>query len=254
MSAGELAAFLAMSPPRRVPPGVQRAARRLGVPIFVAIMGGLSLVAGSFLAVWFFPWRYLEDRQLRAADSATAPGRVTAVAKTAMRIDKRSVFHYEFEFQADGARASGVCYTTGSAWTEGAEVSVRYRAEEPAVSCIAGARRSPGDGTSALVLLFPLMGAGLIAWHVISRRRIQALLEEGSIVEARVTAVEETRKRVNRRRVFRIVVQPADGSLAIETALPDIIAFARTRMEEQQNVLVLYDPAHRKRALLPEAL
>jgi hypothetical protein len=135
---------------------------------------------------------------------------------------------------------------------------VRYRPENPAVCCIDGARLSAGDGTSTLVLMFPTIGGGLVAWVVIARRRMKALLERGFLAEALVSGVEQTQVRINNRYVHKIILQRTDsadgGALVVKSYLPEVIAFARGRMDAKQPVFVLYDPAKPKRALLPEAL
>ena len=259
MNGEALAAFLALEPPRRVPPEIARAAQRTAAPLFVAVFGGLFLVAGIAATAAFFPWRMWEDDRLRAADTATAVGRVTSVADTRLSISRKRVVRYLFQFQAAGGeRVCGLCYSTGRTWSENAEVPVRYRPEDPGLCTIAGARRSAGSGASALVLLFPALGAGLLAWFVLARRRMSALLERGTLAQALVTALEETAVRVNKRRVYAIALQMVDSSagaaLEVDSHVPEVLAFARGRMEGKQPVFVLYDPARPKRALLPETL
>jgi hypothetical protein len=91
-----------------------------------------------------------------------------------------------------------------------------------------------------------------------ARRRTIALLERGFLAEALVTGIEQTNVSVNNRYVHKISLARTDaaagGTFVVRQSAPDVIAFAQGRMDAQQPVFVLYDPAKPKRALLPEAL
>jgi len=257
--ADQIAALLAASPPRPVPPELLRAALGQGAPLALALFGGVFVLLGALFVYLFFPWNFYRDRQLAAADTATATGRVLAVAETSLSINKRRVVRYTFSFQpAAGAPVSGECFTTGRGWNQNARVTVRYRPENPALCCIVGARLSEGDGSVAFVLVFPAVGGGLVAWVLLARRRTRALLERGFLAEARVTAVEQTNVRVNNRYVYRITLQrtdsPEGGTFIVKQSAPGAVALAHDRREAQQPVFVLYDPANPRRALLPETL
>jgi len=256
----QLAALLAAPPPRTVPGELQRAGYRqaasLGLMIFGLIFGGFGLAMGMV----FFPWNFYRDWQLSAGSTLTAPGRVTNVGSTKLSINKRRVMSYDFTFRsAAGADEHGTCYTTGQQWSRNAAVTVRYLPADPTVCRIEGARLSEANGPAGLfMLVFPGMGAGLVAWSVISRRRIRNLLEQGTVGEAVVTAVEQTYTRVNKQYVFKITLQRTDapdaGALSLRSYQPAAISFARDRMASKQPVFVLYDPANPKRVLLPETL
>lgn len=257
--AEQVAALLAMSPPRTVPPELRRAALRQRAPLALAGFGGVFVLFGAFFVWMFFPWNFYRGVRLAAADTATANGRVISTARTNMSVNKTRVMSYEFEFQVSpGARVRGVCYTTGQAWPAGSAVTVRYRPEEPAVCCITGARSTEMGGSGAAVALFPLVGAAFVAWVVIARRRVLALLERGFLAEALVTGVEQTNTRINNRYVHKITLQRTDspdgGAFVVKQTAPDVIGFARERMAANQLVFVLYDPAKPKRVMLPETL
>jgi hypothetical protein len=137
-------------------------------------------------------------------------------------------------------------------------VQVRYRPEEPSVCCIEGARLNQAGWAAAGVAIFPLIGAALIVWPVMARRRVTRLLENGFLAEALVTSVEQTLLRVNNRYVHKIALQRTDspdgGMFTVRQTSPDVIAFARDRMTANQPVYVLYDPVKPKHAMMPETL
>ena len=257
--ADQVAALLAAAPPRVVPAELLRPALRRSAPLSLAVFGSGFMLVGAFFAYMSFPWNFYRESRLAAADTATANGRVISTARTNMSVNKTRVISYEFEFQtSSGAGVRSVCYTTGQAWRPGSAVTVRYRPEEPALCCIAGARLTEMGWAGAFVLLFPVVGAGLVAWIVFARRRMAELLKNGFLAEALVTGVEATAMRVNNRYVHKITLQRTDlpdgGAFVVKQTAPEVIAFANERMNAKQPVFVLYDPAKPKRATLPETL
>ncbi len=249
--------MLIQAPPRQVPPGIQRAANRENSFWFIGLgavmFGGLGLI----LAWFFFPWKFYQDWQLR--DAPLVPGHVLSAHQTNVRINKQRVYRYEFEFVLPAAdRIQGTSFTTGRQWDQGSAVEVRYRPENPAVCCIAGARSSESPGGSALVLLVPVGAIVLAGLGIRTRRRLQFLLEYGQVTKARVLSVEELAIRVNQQRVCRILLQRLDpgagGPITVRKHQPTQVALLRERLASGQPVIVLYDPAHPERMLLPEAL
>jgi hypothetical protein len=255
----QLAALLAAPAPRVVPAELRRAGARQATPVSLAILGaffaGLGLVMGSV----FFPWNFYRDWQLSTPGTATVTGRVVSVRNTSLSINRRKVVRYDFTFKtATGATGSGSCYTTGQQWNPNATVTVRYRPEDPEVACILGARLSEASAVVLPMLILPGAGVALLAWFVVSRRRIRSLLERGTVGEALVTAVDQTLMQMNKRYVFKISLQRTDapdaGALTLRSYDPAVISFAQERLASQQPVFVLYDPANPKRTLLPETL
>ena len=253
----KLASLLAAPPPRPVPPELLRAAGAQGPPWYLALVGLMFMAMGFFFVRVFFPWHFFEDWQLR--DAPTVTGRILTAAPTSLSVNKQRVYRYEFEFQPPSAvQTLGACYTTGRLWNPGATVMVRYLPDRPQLSCVKGARLSQGSAGSALLLVFPLVGGGMIAWLVVGRRRQRWLLEYGQMGEALVTEVVQTSVRINNQYVYKITLQRADATgdtpVTLRHYQPAQVALARTRLASKQPVFVLYDPAHPRRALLPEAL
>jgi hypothetical protein len=254
----QLAALLASPPPRRVPEALWRAARRQAPGWFFAAAGALAALLGIFLVGMFFPWKFYEDWRLAAADTVVATGRIVSVEPTTLKINKRRVFRYEFAFQLPaGGAVRGECYTTGQLWPGGGVVPVRYRAEQPALCCVEGARRSEGDATALIVLLFPALGVGFLVWVIGSRRRLRWLLENGAVAEVLVTAIEPTSTQVNRQPVYQITLQRTDAGVGppfiVRKYQPAQVEFARQRLVSRQPVFILFNPARPKQMVMPEA-
>ena len=115
------------------------------------------------------------------------------------------------------------------------------------------------SGTVGLVVVFfPALGVVLVISAFVSRNRQRWLLENGAVAEAAVVSVESTAMRANRQTVYKITLQRTDpagvATFVLRKYQPAQVDFARRRLETKQPVFVLYDPAHPRRALLPEAL
>jgi hypothetical protein len=255
----QLAALLASSPPRTVPRELLRAAGRQASSGPLGLIGFIFAFMGLFFAAMFSPWDVVQDWQLAATETATAPGQVLSVDRTSTSINKQRVFRYKFAFQPrPGVHLQGDCFTTGTRWRSGGTVTVRFSVSDPELCCIEGARLSESGAVGLVLVLFPLIGIGLLISSVIGRRRLRWLLENGAVEEAMVTAIEQTMMRMNRQNVYKITLQrtdPAGGTpFVLRKYQSSVIEFARQRLGTKQPVFVLYDPAHPRRVLLPETL
>jgi hypothetical protein len=258
VTAEDIAQLLASAPPRAVPPRVAKAV--LGgrgawvLPLFGLVFGGMGLLF-TFL---FCPWRFQDDWRLAADGARTAPGVITEVIRTSLSINESRVMEYGFDYTAeDGRHRRGRCFTTGEFWSNGAAVTVRYLSAEPDLACVAGARLSRGGG-GAFVLIFPLIGGGLLYWFLADRRSKRRLLRTGLVAEVDVVAVENTNARVNEQPVYKITVGSPAGTggqpVMVRRFNPPDVNLALKHFQDKQPVFVLYDPAKPKRLLFPEAL
>jgi hypothetical protein len=254
----ELVRFLAAPVPRVIPAILRRAARREAGSFGLLFFGAVFLAMGLFFTKIFLPWKQLDEWRLAASRPAVAQGQITSVEKTNMSINDEQVMRYGFEFAAArGGLVRGECFTTGRRWSPGDAVKVRYDAIKPALACPAGARLSEGSLESAFVLVFPLVGGGIIGWGIYARRRMLWVMKNGALGDFRVTAIEPTRVEINEQPQFKITLQRIDQAVAqpheVRWSKPELLAFARERQKNGQAVFGLFDPAKPKKVLLPEA-
>lgn len=99
-----------------------------------------------------------------------------------------TIWRYGYEWaDASGATRSGASYSTRSGIEPGATVRIEHPEGDRDLSRIVGMRRAPFDAWALFVLIFPAVGATLVAWaRRMARRQLQAL-ERGELVEALVT-------------------------------------------------------------------
>jgi hypothetical protein len=255
-----IAALLAAPPPRQVPPELRRSATRQSAPLLFIIIGAAVAAFGMIFVLGFFPWNLTQQWRLDVSDTATTPGKIVALDRTAVSIGRRPVMRTTFEYSPPqpGGILRGTCYTTGSPWSLDTNVVVRYRPGDPSVACVEGARLTKTGGGAAFVLIIPGIGATLMGIGLTLRHRAMRILVHGHVTDAHVTAIEPTATQINNTPVFRIqlkrIDRPDDPPIEIRKWDPTVIAFVRERLESKQPVFVLFDPQRPNRALLPEVL
>ena len=256
----QIVALLAAPPPRHVPPELRRAATRQTAPLLFIVIGAVLAAFAMIFVAAFFPWNLTQQWKLDAEGAMTTSGKIIAIESTGLSIEKQRVRQTTFEYAPPPSARTlrGTCYTTGSPWSEGATVVVRYRPDDPSVACVEGARLTKTRGMAAFVILFPGIGVTMIVIGLRLRHHALHLLVHGEVAEAFVTALERTETTIGNHHVYRIVLKRLDHPDAppLETNKwePAVVAFARERLESKQPVFVLFDPKRPKGVLLPEVL
>lgn len=255
----ELAAFLVAAAPRRVPERFVKKAKAQFAGMITIIFGGVFGFMGLVMAFAMQPWRVLEDWRLAGGSAATAPGRIVAAETANLRVNGVHIWRFDFAFVVDGRETTASCYAERGRWQRGEGVGVRYLPDDPTMAVAEGGRRSAGGGGFAwIVLLFPGVGLGLLAWAVTQRRRAVRLLTHGRLDEAVVESITPTGTKVNGRRVQEIKLRATDGGggapFTVRFHAPEIVALAEARLASGQPVYLLRDPARPNRVIFPEAL
>ncbi len=259
VTADDIAQLLASVPPRKVPAHVRRAVQG-GAGLWVGVLFGLFFGTFGMFFVWlFFPWRVFDDWRLDVEGQET-PGIVRSAVETNMSINEIQVVEYVFAYMVSGREAlTTSCYTTGSRWREGDQVTVRYLPDEPTPARIEGARLSKGGGiVGVVVLIFPAVGYGMIGLLLITRRRDRLLLESGKVGEVDVLAVDATRTQMNYQTVYKITLSPlpesSDQPVVVKRWATAEINLLTSHALQKQPIFVLYDPRKPKKLIFPEAL
>lgn len=265
--AGEpsLAAVLASPPPRQLPPALRRAVLRQSASLSFAIFGLLFGGIGLYFVLIYFPWNFLADLKLRAADTAVVEGRIMAMTKTQFMQKqpgshtKDNVYQFAFDYQTpDSVLRHGICYTTGRRWIPGDPVPVRYRPNNPEVGCPEDGRLSHTTNGMMLVMLFPIAGFGIVLWVLFTRRRSLHLVTHGLALETLVVDLEHTQTAHDDYPVYKITFQrvdlPRNPPIQLRYWQPKIVAFLQARLASKQSVYLICDPLKPTRCLLPEAL
>ncbi len=252
----DIESFMLTSPPRRVPPSIVKAAVPRGAKWFGLIFGGLFLGMGLLFSWIFVPKNLLKQWELGKDSAPAARGTITAVEPTNMRINDVLVMRYRFSYQLPGERRrEGKAYFEGNKWDPGDEVRVRYLASNPSYAVPEGARLDETDATTLFVLIFPLVGGGILAGSLfagIGRRR---LLTHGWFSTATVAGMEPTSVTINRAQQFkfRIVRTDDQKEVSMRRHLPQEVMFLQSKLAANEPVKILFDPNKPQRMMFPEA-
>lgn len=248
-------AFLSMSPPRRVPQTVLKAVNPMKGTVIPLAFGTIFLLMGLGFSWLFVPTHLPLQWKLKKGPALSVPGRILTVENADISINKVKVVKYRFSYQPDsGMRRVGEAYTTGPRWSEGAKVTVRVLAADPAVAAPEGARLGKATALTLFVLIFPLVGAGFLFFTFRGIRIKKRLLQNGHVTRATVNSLERTSVRVNRQHQFKIHLTRLDDLRTImkRSHDRDEIALAKWKMETNEPVTILHDIHKPQRLLFPE--
>ena len=121
------------------------------------------------------------------------------------------IWRIHYRYSVDGLPYEGSSYVTASAKpTTGGRIQIDYERTAPAESVAVGGRRKPFGPSVLFVLLFPLVGGGLIffMWRRAGRRI--DLLRNGILTDALIKGREATNMVVNNRPVYRLDLEFVD--------------------------------------------
>jgi hypothetical protein len=204
--------------PRRVPMGDAANRTPRQVPLLVRagnLAGGFANQFGwSFFGFGMvFVWVFLPAVDVTSwyrfrGPLETASGTVTAVEKAGMTENDVEVCRVRYAFAAPGgARHEGVSYVRGERFRPEERVTIQYRAGEPSVSRIRGARSAPLPIWAALVLVFPGVGLVFIAAGLRRGLRANRLLRDGKLGYGVLVAKAATSTSINNRPVYKLTFE-----------------------------------------------
>lgn len=252
LSVQDLDHFLSRPAPRLVPAEIRRRAFR-GAPAPVAFVGLLFLVLGLVFSCFFVPRRLGDDIRLNRRAAVADDAVVEHVVETSMKENERRVYRLVFSYVTGGGiRREGVCYRTGSGPGAEDRVIVEYLSDRPDTARIRGCRLSPFGAGAGFVVIFPVVGAAMIATTARSRRRILDLLIHGRFAAGRIESIHATNVRVNNQTVYKVAVSfrdGADGRMAQYRIRGPAVDRARRKSESNAIVGILVHPTDPTRIL-----
>jgi hypothetical protein len=224
-------------PPRHVPLSL-----RLGM-----LFGGFHNVFGWFFFGFgmIFYWVFAAQADFESfyftGDLTQVRGRVTAAEKMNYKVNKKSVYGIEYEFQSNGQTYRGKSFSTGVDYQAGRSVTIEHPTGTPERSRIEGTRNAPMPIWCVFVAIFPLVGLLFFTYGFRHGRKVCRLLAVGESSMATLVNQEPTNTTINKRRVIRFHYEfpAADHNIYAATASTHHV---ETLANEQQPLL--YDPAN----------
>ncbi len=258
LSTDQIYSFLSQRPPRYVPASVRRKALQkagLSMIFFGLLFGGFGV---PFVSI-FFPWRIIDDVRLKSSSALTTSGRIEERTETGMSENDRHVFQFDFSFRAnDGREYTGTSYRTGGGPDKDSEVKIAYLPDNPAICTIQGYRTSQFGWGGGFVIIFPLIGFGIVFFTVRSILRTQGILKNGFFAMGTVESVESTNMRVNNQVRYKVTIGFDDIHGRRQTSTCNAYGRdadrARQRRDENEKIGVLYNPGNVKHIFLANKL
>lgn len=254
----DLGAFLREPTPRVVPQNIRRQALRGFCGLGPTLVGAAVLAFGSLFLWIFFPWRFADEMRLDLGAPAKIAGRLTSAKDANMKINEVSVYRLSFQFQPPGqGPIQGTCYRTGAVPEAQQDVKVEYLADNPRVARIEGCRLNGFGYWTALVVVLPGTGMGLVYFSWRARRRRLQLLQNGTLVMGTVVDVKETSVTVNDQRRYRVSVafnQNGESQLTSYHAYGADVESARNYQASQERLGLLCDPQDVRRVMRADTL
>ncbi|MBI5915419.1 MAG: DUF3592 domain-containing protein [Bacteroidetes bacterium] len=159
---------------------------------FLQMFGWIFFCMGSLFAWIFIPMSEVRFWFEFGKEWKETPGKVVTAEPTNSSVNDQVVYSYLHSFELNGTRYTGKSYTTGQQYQGGEEVTVRYDANNPNDSHLAGSKRAIFPAFVLFVLIFPLVGLCFIVFSLRQNLRTVKLLEIGDFTRGKMTSKEAT--------------------------------------------------------------
>jgi hypothetical protein len=257
-----VAELLAAPPPRKVSADMMRAAHKQEATSAMILCGVIITVMAAGLIAFFVHRGTFRDWELNTRQTVQTGGQVIAVRKSDRPDrDGHAIYVYDFTFSPTGdSERQAISFTTGQIWSAGASVDVEYAVAAPALARIVGGRATRVNlpGAQLVMFLLPVpMGLAILLNGLWNRRRVNWLLQKGTLGEAKVQSVTPLPQRIRGHKLHKItLLRIGRGNYPIVTQRyqPRLVAFYQARLASGQPIYILIEPSRPKRALVPETL
>ena len=157
------------------------------------------------------------------------------------------IYKNEFSFAVDGKEHHGFSYATGLGLSPGSAVTVEFVPGKPDVARIQGMRTNIFGPGVLFVVIFPLIGLGVLSAGLVRGINAGRLLTRGVVTTGRLLIKESTRMNVNRRPIYQFTFTflTSDGQSSTATARGFAERFQETAAEQ-----MVYDPSRPQRELV----
>lgn len=223
-------------PPRPVPLSLQ----------ILNLCNGMAMIA--WLVIGFgsiFLWAFGLNSDISfltfRGPHANVTGRVTEVEATNASENKRRIYANHYEYSVAGKQWTGSSYSTGSSANVSEEVTVEYAPDDPSRSRIAGMRRKLFGPVTLFVVIFPLIGVGILLFAIRLGIHRNRMLRDGLLATGKLQRKEPTNVRINRQTVYKLTFaftarDGRRGEAVAKTHQP-------ARLMDEAEEPLLYDPA-----------
>ena len=170
------------------------------------------------------------------------PGKIVASEQTNSSVNDVTVYSYLHSFELNGERYTGKSFTAGQQFQDGEEATIRYDANNPGDSYVAGTDRAVFPAFVLFVLIFPIVGLAFIIYSLLSNWKAVKLLEIGEFTRGKMTSKEDTNTVVTINdksyRVFKYHFEFDAGGKAYDATCKTHQGWL---VEDEEREIILYD-------------
>jgi len=235
---------------RKIPFGIQL---KIWLGNVITIIGLGFLIMGLPFSFVFISFSTLFDHAFKASDPQ-CKAIISEVIPTNSYINKVRVYEYKYDYQAaDGKTYSGLGYSTGKDFDNGAEILIHYLGDKPEVSKANDLRTSEfGGGMTLFVLIFPLIG--LIMLFFSTRKTLNQLyiLKIGELADGKLLFKTPTNTKINNQTVYALTFEFTASDRQVYQTVAKTHQYYR--LEDEQFEKLVYDPDMPSNAVLLDAL
>jgi hypothetical protein len=210
----------------------------LGGPVHQ--IGWLFLVVGMV-----FSWFFVADSELWtpvafSGQTDHVDGRVTGIEPTSASENDARIYGLRYTYEWNGTRHEGISYTFDSHAEPGASVSVELVRSRPEVSRVQGLRYRKFGVMVSFVLLFPLIGFGMVVHSMRRGLRNIRLLAQGQPALGTLVDKQPTGVKVNEVPVYKLTFRFEDRDGREQQGA--IRTLHTEPVEDERHERLLYDP------------
>ncbi|MFN7971097.1 MAG: hypothetical protein U0166_01905 [Acidobacteriota bacterium] len=215
---------------------------------------GFGVVAFTSLFFWiFFPVNDLVFVVAGLAGTSRVSARIEGDAREVGSENGVDVYRMSYRYtDALDRQHEGRAYATGASLPDGDEVTVDYSRVLPYLSKAQGLRSSPFGPGGAIVLVFPFIGLGLVAFGASRGRKASRLLAQGELALAKLVDRRPTNLRINGRTVYELTFGFPDARGTRQQG--SVSTHLCERLEDDAEEVLLYDPEDPSRIFLADDL
>jgi hypothetical protein len=182
-------------------------------------------------------------------DSPITQGIVSNIEETSSSENKRRIYAYTFDYQANRRKYSDISYQSNSNVNVGDTVQVEYLADKPEVARIQGMRRSEFGMTVLFVLIFPIIGWIFAGLGIQKGLSFVKLLKHGELTTGKLISSEPTSTRINNRTVYKMSFEFTTKEGKKYNAVANTHLTELLEDEEREQILYMPDNPEKSTAL-----
>ncbi len=217
--------------------------------------GVLNQIAWIFFSagmifVWIFAGSADLSFFMNLPQEQLITGRLLSSQQTSMSENDVSIYKNSFSFDYRGQKYEGSSYSLGS--IAGQEQSVMVPEGRPDLARIRDQRRKEFGPFILIVLIFPLIGLGIILFGLARSIKQIRLLRSGVLAEGKFLRKEATGVMINERPVYQVFFEytAADGQKYVISDKTHLLE----KVLDQDTERLLYDPSNPGFGMLVDAL